>query len=121
MIAVGFFISWFVVSVPVYFAGKIVTAGKSTLSDAMVATLFGPLTYTATLFAFNYIFGAIAYVWSLILAFVVWVWVFKASFKISWLASLALSIFALFVFLILSMLFAAVHGIVAPAPFFPHI
>lgn len=121
MITVGFILLWVVVSVPVYFAGKKVTAGKSTFSDAMIASLFGPITYAATFFAFNYFLGAVVYSWSLFLAFVIWVWVFKASFKTSWLGALALSIFAIFVFVALSLIFAAVHGIVTPAPFFPQI
>jgi hypothetical protein len=124
LITFGFFVLWVVVSIPVCVAGKIVTAGKSTLSDAMIASLFGPIVYAVTLFGLNYVIGPGAYSWGLVLAFMAWVWVFKASFtrtlKKSWLGALAISILAIFVFALMSNVFTAIYGITIPAPFFPH-
>lgn len=120
---VGLVILWIIVSIPVYIAGKIVTAGESTLGDAMVATLFGPIVYAITLFLVDFFLGAVigggAYVWALIFAFIGWVWVFKASFSTGWLRALAIAILAILVFFVISMLFGALLGIVVPAPFFP--
>jgi len=45
ILIVGLVILWIIVSIPVYIAGKIVTAGKSTFGEAMLATLFGPIVY----------------------------------------------------------------------------
>lgn len=63
--------------------------------------------------------GGGAYVWALVLAFIAWVWVFKASFKTTWLGALAIAILAILVFAVISLLFGALLGIVVPAPFFP--
>jgi hypothetical protein len=120
-ITVGFLILWVIVSVPVCVAGKIMTAGKSTLSDAMIASLFGPIVYAATLFGLNFLIGPGAYVWASFIAFIAWVYVFKACFKRalkSWLGALAMSILAIFAFAVMSMVFAAIYGITIPAPFF---
>ena len=123
LILVGLIILWVIVSIPVYIAGKIVTSGESTLGDAMVATLFGPIVYALTLFAVDYFLGTLigggAYIWALVLAFIAWVWIFKASFKTTWLGALAIAILAILVFAVLSLIFGALLGIVVPAPFFP--
>ena len=119
MLLAGLMMFWIIVSIPVHLVGKILISGKSRLIDAMNATIFGPIGYVATLFTFNYFFGAIAYSLSLFLAFAVWVCVFKVMFKSSWLAALARSIFAIFAFGGLSLLFATTHGITVSAPFLP--
>jgi hypothetical protein len=122
-IIVGLIILWIIVSIPVYIAGKVVTAGESSLGDAMLATLFGPIVYAITLFLVDYFLGAVigsgAYVLSLILAFIAWIWVFKASFKTGWLRGLAIALLAILIFTAISILFGALLGIMVPAPFFP--
>ncbi len=123
-IIVGLIILWIIVSIPVYIAGKIVTSGEATIGDAMIATLFGPIVYAITLFLVDFFLGALigssAYVWALILAFIAWVWVYKASFKTGWLGALAIAILAILVFAVLSFIFGLLLGVVVPAPFFPH-
>ena len=123
LLVVGLIILWVIVSIPVYLAGKIVTSGESTLSDAMIATLFGPIVYAVTLFVVDYLLGNIigsgAYVGALVLAFLGWVWVFKASFKTTWLGALAIAILAILVFAVMSIIFGTLLGIVVQAPFFP--
>jgi len=123
LFVVGLIIMWIIVSIPVYIAGKIVTADESTLGDAMVATLFGPITYAITLFVVDFFLGALigsgAYIWALVLAFIAWVWVFKASFKTTWLGALAIAILAILVFAVISILFGTFLDVMVPAPFFP--
>jgi hypothetical protein len=122
VLTIGLIILWVIVSIPVYIAGKVVTGGESTLGDAMIATLFGPIVYVITLFAVNFFFGAFgsgAYIWSLIIAFIAWLGVFKASFKTSWLGALAIAILAILVFAVMSVLFGTLLGVMVPAPFFP--
>ncbi len=120
---IGLLILWIIVSIPVYLAGKMVTAGESSLADAMVATLFGPIVYAITLFVVDFFLGALigpaAYIWALIIAFIAWVGVFKASFGTSWLGALAIAILAILVFAALSLLFGILLGVMIPAPFFP--
>jgi hypothetical protein len=116
-------ILWIIVSIPAYLAGKVVTSGKSTFGEAMVATLFGPIVYAVTLIVVDYFLGAIiggvAYVFALILAFIAWVWVFKASFRTGWLAGLGIAIITVIVFWILSIILSFLFGPITPVHYFP--
>jgi hypothetical protein len=107
----------------VHLAGKLVTAGESSISDAMIATLFGPIAYVVTLFLVDFLlasfFGSGAYIWALVIAFLAWVGVFKASFRAGWLSSLAIALLAILIFAGISLLFGTLLGIIVPAPFFP--
>ena len=122
---IGLIILWIIVSIPVWLAGKAVTGGKATFGDAMIATLFGPIVYAVTLIIVDYFLGALigstAYIIALILAFIAWIWVYKASFKTGWLGGIAIAILAVIIYAVISIIFGAVFGLVVPAPFFPHI
>ncbi|XES77759.1 MAG: hypothetical protein ACBZ72_02495 [Candidatus Bathyarchaeia archaeon] len=119
----GFIILWVLVSVPVYLAGKVVTSGQSTLGDAMIATVFGPIVYVVTLLVvdllFSSILGSTAYIVALVLAFIAWLGVFKISFGTGWLGSLAIALLAILVYAAISTLFGILLDVVIPAPFFP--
>ena len=121
---IGLIILWIVVSIPVYLASKAVTGGKSTFGEAMLATLFGPIVYIATLIIVNYFLGALlgasAYIIALILAFIAWIWVYKASFKTGWLGGIGIAILAVIIFAVISIILGAIFGLVVPTPFFPH-
>ena len=123
ILLVGLVILWIIVSIPVYIAGKLVTAGRASFGDAMVATLFGPIVYVITLFAVNFFLGTLigsgAYILALILAFIAWVGVFKFSFRTGWLRALAIALLAILVFALISVLFGTFLGVMVPAPFFP--
>jgi hypothetical protein len=124
---IGLVLIWVIVSIPVYIVGRFVAAGKSTLGDTMIATMFGPIIYATTLFLVDYFLGALtgsgSHVWALVLALVIafigWVWVFKVSFKTSWLRALAISLLAILVFAAISLLFGFWLGVMMPIPFFP--
>ena len=122
---IGLIILWIIVSIPVWLAGKAVTGGKATFGEAMIATLFGPIVYAITLIIVDYFLGALigstAYIIALILAFVAWIWVYKASFKTGWLGGIAIAILAVIIFAVISIVMGAIFGLVVPAPFFPHI
>jgi hypothetical protein len=123
VLIIGLVMLWIIVSIPVYIAGKIVTAGESTLGDAMVATLFGPIIYAITLFLVDLLLGSLVgsggYLFALLLAFIGWVWVFKASFHTGWFSAMAIAILAILVFAAISTLFGVLLGVMVPAPFFP--
>jgi len=121
---IGLVIVWIIVSIPAYLAGKVVTAGRSTFGEAMLATLFGPIVYAVTLIVVDFLLGAIigggvAYVFALILAFIAWVWVFKASFRTSWLGGLGIAILSVIVFWILSLILGFLFRSIIPAHYFP--
>ena len=122
---IGLIILWIVVSIPVWLAGKAVTGGKATFGDAMIATLFGPIVYAVTLILVDFFLGALigsaAYIIALILAFVAWIWVYKASFKTGWLGGIAIAILAVIIFAVISIILGVLFGLVVPAPFFPHV
>jgi hypothetical protein len=122
---IGLIILWIIVSVPVWLAGKAVTGGKATFGEAMIATLFGPIVYAITLVVVDFLLGGVigstGYIIALILAFIGWIWVYKASFKTGWLGGIAIAVLAVIIFVVLSILLGAIFGLVVPAPFFPHI
>ena len=122
---IGLIILWIIVSIPVWLAGKAVTGGKATFGEAMLATLFGPIVYAVTLVLVDFLLGGLigsaGYIIALILAFIGWIWVYKASFKTGWLGGIAIAILAVIIFAVISIVFGALFGLVVPAPFFPHI
>lgn len=119
----GLVIVWIIVSIPVYVAGKIVTGGKSSLGDAMVATLVGPIVYIIVLVAVDFFLGAVvdggAFIWAFILAFLAWLWVYKSSFGTGWLGALAIAILAIITFVVLNVLIGTLFGLTMPETFFP--
>jgi hypothetical protein len=123
VLIISLIILWVIVSIPVYLAGKVVTSGRSTFGEAMLATLFGPIIYAITLFVADTFLGAIiggaASVIALILAFIAWVWVFKASFKTGWLGGLGIAILSVIVFWILSIILGFLFGSITPVQYFP--
>jgi len=122
---IGLIILWIIVSIPVWLAGKAVTGGKATFGEAMIATLFGPIVYVVTLIIVGYFLGTLigstAYIIALILALIAWIWVYKASFRTGWLGGIAIAILAWIIFVVISIIFGALFGIIVPGTFFPHI
>jgi len=119
---VGLVILWVIVSIPVYFAGKAVTGGKSDFGDAMGATLGGAIGYLVVLFVVSYFLGAVigdsAGAFAVVLALTVWLAVFRASFRTSWLRAIAIVLLSWVFLLILSFIVGALFGISFP-DFFP--
>jgi hypothetical protein len=122
---IGLIVLWIIVSIPVWLAGKAVTGGKATFGEAMIATLFGPIVYAITLIVVDFLLGGLigstGYIIALVLAFLGWIWVYKASFKTGWLGGIAIAILAVIIFVVISIVLGAIFGLVVPAPFFPRI
>jgi hypothetical protein len=120
---IALIILWILVSIPVYLAGKAVAGRKATFGDAMLATLLGPIVYAITLvivdFALGAFIGSGSFVVALFLAFLAWIWVYKASFKTSWLRGLVIAILAVIIFFILSVILSVLFGLLVPTHFFP--
>ena len=120
---IALIILWIIVSIPVWLAGKLVTGGKGTFGEAMLATLAGPIVYIIVNFLVVYflssILGSFALTFGYILALIAWVWVFKASFRTGWLQAILIAILAWIIFFVLSILLQAVIKVTYPAPFFP--
>ena len=109
---------WIIVSIPVYIAGKAVTGGKAKFTRAMGATILGPLAYLATMIVSTAILGSIvggiATLPAIVLALIVWLWVYKASFKTGWLSAIGIAVLAIIVFIAASFILTFVMGIVMP-------
>lgn len=122
ILAVALLILWVVVSVPVYFAGKLVTQGKSGLGEAMGATLGGGLGYFIVLWGVTFFLGAVlgpaAIVFGFLLALLVWVAVYKASFETGWLGVLGIVVLAWAIFFVLDIFLVSTFGIGIPK-FYP--
>jgi hypothetical protein len=128
IVIIGLVILWIIVSIPVYIAGKIVTAGKSRFGEAMLATLFGPIVYAIVLVGVSFFLGEIigsetrvTALLAFVLAVIAWVGVYKSTFRTGWLGAIAIGILAAIIFLILSMIMTALLGVTIPGQFFPKV
>jgi hypothetical protein len=119
---VGLVILWIIVSIPVYFAGKAIMAGKATFGDAMSATLGGGIAYFVVYYGVVFfvtpLLGPSVTVFALILALLVWLAVYRASFDTGWIQAIGIVIVAWAILLLLDLVLARAFGIGFP-DFFP--
>ena len=84
---VGLLFLWIVVSVPVYFAARVVKKGQAHFGEAMSATLGGVVVYYIVYFvvslALEAVIGPPAGALALVLGVLAWLGAFKASFQTS--------------------------------------
>ncbi|HME18614.1 MAG TPA: hypothetical protein VKF15_02625 [Nitrososphaerales archaeon] len=115
---VALVILWVIVSIPVYFAGKAVTGGKATFGEAMGATLGGGLAYFVVYYGvvlfLGPLFGGSTALLALILAFIVWLAVYRASFETGWLGALGIVIVGWLILLILDFFLVQLFGVSVP-------
>jgi hypothetical protein len=120
---VALVVLWVIVSLPVYAAAKVVTSGKATLGEAMVATLGGAIVYVVVLFAVSFFLGTLlgpaAGLIAFILAFIAWLAVYKASFETGWLGAIGVAILAAIVIIIVNVFLVALFGVAIPTFFHP--
>lgn len=119
---VGLLILWIVVSIPVYFAGKIINEGKAHFGQAMGATLGGVIIYFIVSYGVGFFLGALlgppAAILGLILALIAWLAVYRASFATSWVRALGIVVVAWIVLIILDFFLVAIVGVGIPR-FYP--
>jgi hypothetical protein len=119
---VGLLVLWIVISIPVYFAGKMINEGKAHFGQAMGATLGGELIYFIVFYGIIFFLGgslgATAAVLGLVLALVAWLAVYRASFDTSWTRALGIVVVAWLVLLVLDFLLVAIVGVGIPK-FYP--
>jgi hypothetical protein len=119
---VGLLVLWVVVSIPVYFAGKMINEGKAHFGQAMGATLGGELIYFIVLYGVVFFLGGAlgssALGLGLVLALVAWLAVYRASFDTSWMRALGIVVVAWLVLLVLDLVLVALVGVSIPK-FYP--
>jgi len=120
--ALALIVLWIIVSIPVYFAGKLVTKGESAFGDAMVATLAGGLIYFLVFYGLDFVLGALlgssALIFAFVLALLAWLAVYRASFDTGWFGALGIVVVAWLVLVILDAVLIATVGVSIPK-FYP--
>jgi hypothetical protein len=119
---VGLLILWIVVSIPVYFAGKVVKKGQAEFGEAMSATLGGVVVYYIVYFAvaiaLSAVIGPSAGAIALVLGFLAWLAVFKGSFHTGWLGAVGIVVLAWIILMVLDFILVAIFGVKFP-DFYP--
>jgi hypothetical protein len=122
IVVIALLLLWVIVSIPVYAAGKMVTGGKSDFGDAMSATLGGTIGYFLVLwagsFVLSFIIGPSALVIAFILAMLVWLAVYRASFDTGWLGAIGIVVVAWLVFFVIDVILVTTFGVTFPK-FYP--
>jgi hypothetical protein len=122
LLAIALIVLWIVVSIPVYISGELITGGKADFGSAMGATLGGALAYVIVLWAGTFlltpILGAPALVISFVLALLIWLGVYRASFETGWFQAIAIVAVAWFVLLVMDIVLTSLFGISFPK-FYP--
>jgi hypothetical protein len=122
ILAVTLVVLWIVVSIPVFISGELITDGKADFGSAMGATLGGAVMYVLVLWAGTFIltpiFGASSLAISLVLALLVWIAVYRASFETGWLGAVAIVAVGWVVLLVMDLILTSLFGVSFPK-FYP--
>lgn len=116
----GLLILWIAVSIPVWFAAKVLTLGKARFTRAMLVTAVGPAIYAIVFLISSLVLSVTLGEWafaaavSFILAFVAWIGVFKMGFETGWLRALAIAILATIVFIIIGAIVTIALQVLVP-------
>jgi hypothetical protein len=119
---IGLVLLWVIVSIPVYFAGRMITSGKSSFGQAMGATLGGGLVYFIVYYGVSIFLGAVlgssASAFALILGLIAWLAVYRGVFDTGWLGAVGIVIVGWVILLVLDLFLVALFGVSFPN-FFP--
>jgi hypothetical protein len=100
-----------------------VTGGRATLGEAMVATLGGVIVYGLTVVVIAFFLGAVigptALVWAAILGFMAFLGVYKSAFHTGWLGAFAIAVVSVVVAVVINLVVGALFGVSFPAAL-PH-
>ena len=118
MYILGLAVLWVIVSIPVYFAGKLVKGERARFGEAMGATLGGVIAYYVVFFIIAYALGAVigpsAVVFALIIGFLAWLAVFRGSFHTSWFGALGIVLLAWVILIVLDVILVAAFRVEFP-------
>ncbi|QQG49463.1 MAG: hypothetical protein HY247_03960 [archaeon] len=119
---VGLVILWVIVSIPVYFAGKAVTHGRSGFRTAMGATLGGGLAYFIVYWVVAFFLGPVlpssALALASIIGIIVWLAVYRSAFDTGWLGAIGIVVLAWIILLVLDFVLVRSFHVSFP-DFFP--
>jgi hypothetical protein len=98
-VIIGLLILWIIVSIPVWIAAKILTAGRVKFTRAMLVTVGDP---------------SVPLIIGFIFAFVAWIGIFKIGFDTGWLRALGIAILAIIVFVVIGLIISFLIQLVVP-------
>ncbi len=120
-VIIGLLILWIIVSIPVWIAAKVLTAGRVKFTRAMFVTALGPIAYAVVFFISAALLAAIVgdptipVIIGFIVAFIAWIGVFKMGFDTGWLRALGIAILAIIVFAVIGLLISFLIQLIVPA------
>ena len=118
---IGLLVVWIIVSIPVWIAAKILTAGRVKFTRAMLVTALGPIVYAIVFFLSAVLLAAVVQdptvpvIIGFILAFIAWIGVFKKGFGTGWLRALGIAILAIIVFAVIGLIISFLIQLVVPS------
>lgn len=125
-IVITFIITWIVVSIPIYFAGKLISSKHTTFGRAMGAAVVAPVVtmivyYLATLGLAIFI-GPLSVLVGLIIAIIVLSYIYASFFKTGMLGGFAIAVLATIItYVIAFVVLAAMVALLGITTFpFPH-
>ena len=84
-------LSWILISLVLFIAGRIVSGKKVTLGQAFIISLVGPFLMGIAMLIASVFFGSII---GLLISFLVWIWAIKTVFNVGWGAAFLISVVA---------------------------
>ena len=122
ILIVALIILWIVISIPVYFAAKLITEGNAHFGEAMGATLLGAIVYFIVLFVVSFFLSALlgyaAVVLAFVLAVIAWLAVYKNAFNTGWIRALGIVVIAWAILFVMDVILIAIFGVSIPK-FYP--
>ncbi len=106
-------ISWAILSIPLWLAAKVLTAGKATLGAAMIGMLLGGIVFLVV-YAVTYLLtdtftsSSNAMIVASMISFLAFLGLYKILFDVGWLKALAIAILAIIFTLIMYFIIAAI-------------
>ena len=119
-VIIGLLVLWVILSIPVWIAAKILTAGRVKFTRAMLVTALGPLIYAIVFCVSAALLAAIVgdptvpVIIGFIVAFIAWIGVFKKGFDTGWLRALGIAILAIIVFAVIGLIITFLIQLVVP-------
>lgn len=124
-IAILLLVTWIVVSIPLYFAGKLISGKHTTFGRAMAAAIVAPvltlIIYYLMLASLALFLGSLAIVVGLLIAILVLSYIYAAFFRTSILGGFAIAVLATIITFVISFIVAALVALMgfATLPFAP--
>ncbi|MCX8176232.1 MAG: hypothetical protein N3E48_03240 [Candidatus Bathyarchaeota archaeon] len=100
--------SWVIVSLAVYFAGRVIVGEKAKFTRSLLLTLVGVVI--VSLF-FIFTVTLLGRTISFMLTMIIWLWLIKSFFNTGWLAALGIAILSIFMFIVVLLILGFILGL----------